>query len=215
MHGDPERDSQHLEAGSSAAAPAEPVTLAASQRPISIPPCLAEDVDPAALGPPPAQVPSVAIRGQTENLDPKWIAASAERQRATAAVAQTQQAQRARCSPQLSRRSTAEIEPQWLAPAAQETSPARAAAPPATVQRHVSIPARLTGDIDAEVPVSAPALEPQLTGGTYLPPRISEEFADIYGAPQQPASQLSAVAEEAVDEVSLHELSFGAWMAAI
>ena len=215
MHGDPEGDSQQFGAGFLAAAPAEPVTLAASQRPISIPPCLTEDIDPVALGPPPAQVPSVAVRGQTETLDPRWTAASAESQRNTAAVAQTQQAQRARHSPQLSRRSTAEIEPRWLAPAAQETSPARAAAPPATVQRRVSIPSRLTGDIDAEVPVSAPGLEPRLTGGTYLPPRISEEFADTYGAPQQPASQLSAVAEEAVDEVSLHELSFRAWMAAV
>ena len=199
---DPAGDSQYFEAGSPATAPAEPGTLATMQRSISIPPRLTEDADPAALGPPPTGVPPVAVRCQIDDLDPKWTAAAAERQRAAAAVAPTQQAQRAQRSPQLSRRSTAEIEPRWLAPAAQDASPASAAGPPATVQRRFSIPPRLTEDIDAEVPVPASAPEPQLNGGTSLPPRISEDFADIYGAPQQPASQLSAVMERDVDEVS-------------
>ena len=72
----------------------------------------------------------------------------------------------------------------------------------AAMQRSISIPPRLTEDIDAEVPVPAPAPKPQLSSGTGLPPRISQEFADIYDAPQQPASQLSAVMEGGVDEVS-------------
>ena len=188
-------DSQHFEAGSSATAPAEPVTLAAIQRSMSIPPRLIDDVDPGALDPPPAQVPSVATGCQSEIVDSKWTSDAAERQRAAAAVAQTQQAQHAQRSPQLSRRSTAEIEPRWLAPALQASSPASAAAPPATVQQRFSIPPRLTEDIDAEVPVPAPAPEPQLSGGTSL--------------------LLSAVMGIGVDEVCLHELSFSPWLAAV